>query len=142
MTICGDFQRFFEDKIGKIAEEIKSITNSGSLSSPVDFAYSISSSLRRLANISDEEVLRAIHNIPPKISPLVFIPTTILKSSSDVFAPLIATLANLSSSEVLQFGQGTLLLKKSGADDKDMANFRLITNLNTLGKILERLSQN
>ena len=30
-TICDDYQRFFADKIAKIAKKIKSITNSGSL---------------------------------------------------------------------------------------------------------------
>ena len=70
-----------------------------------------------------------------------------LKSCSNVFAPLIATSANLSFSEgrfldVFEFGQVTVFLKKPGVDDKDMANFQPITNLNTIGKILEHLAQN
>ena len=72
-TICEDFQRFFADKIVEIADKIKSITNSGSLPSPIDLAHSTPPSLRRLAIISDEEVHRAIHNIPPKPSTLDFI---------------------------------------------------------------------
>ena len=55
--------------------------------------------------------------------------------------------ANLSFSErrfpdVFKFDQVTPVLKKPGADDKDMAKFRPITNLNTISKILECLSQN
>ena len=44
--------------------------------------------------------------------------------------------------DVFKFGQVTPLLKKPGADDKDMANFPPITNLTTIDKILECLSQN
>ena len=72
---------------------------------------------------------------------------TIFKSCSVVFAPLIAMLTNLSFSEgkflnVFKFGQVIPLLKKPRPDDKKMTNFRPITNLNTTGKILERLLQN
>ena len=121
--------------------------NSGSLPPPVDLAYSTPFSLWQFTNISDKEVLEAIHKIPPNTSPLDFIPTTILKSCSDVFLPLIAMLANLSFSEgrfpdVFKFCQVSPLLKKPGGDDKHMTNFGPITNLNTIGKILEHLSQN
>jgi len=39
-----------------------------------------------------------------------------------------------------QTGQNTPLLKKPGADTKDPVNYRPITNLNTISKILERLA--
>ena len=111
-TICEDFQRFFVDKIAKIVEKIKCITNSGSLPPAVDLTYSTPSSPWCFTNIRDEEVLKAIHNILPKRSPLDFIPTAILKSCSNVFMPLIAMFANLSFSEgrfpvVFNFGQGS-----------------------------------
>ena len=56
-------------------------------------------------------------------------------------------LTNLSFSEgrfldVFKSGQVTLLLKKAWADDKNMANFWPIINMNTIEKILERLAQN
>ena len=91
------------------------------------------SSLRRFTIIRDDEVFQTIHNIPPKISLLDFTPTTILKSCSNVFALLMAMLANLSFTEgrfpdVSKFDQVPLLLKKPGAD--------------TIDKILGRLSQN
>ena len=43
---------------------------------------------------------------------------------------------------MFKFGQVTPLLTKPGADDKDMVNCWPTTNLNTIGKIIERLSQN
>jgi hypothetical protein len=60
--------------------------------------------------------------------------------------PLICRLANLSFTEgifpeIFKVGKITPLLKKRGADINDPANYRPITNLNTIGKILERLAQ-
>ena len=76
-----------------------------------------------------------------------FVPTIIIKSCADVFGPLIARLANLSFAEgkfpdMFRAGQVTPLLKKPGANTADMSNYRPITNLNTIEKILERLAMN
>jgi len=67
-----------------------------------------------------------------------------MKSCQDVFAPVIAKLANLS----LRSGkfaacykrvQVLPLLKKAGLDTPSPANYRPISNLSTVSKILERL---
>ena len=39
----------------------------------------------------------------------------------------------------LKCGRVTPLLKKPGLDKSDMSNFRLVTNLSTLSKLMERL---
>ena len=83
--------------------------------------------------------------LPNKTSPLDFIHTSVLKSCTDVLAPLIANLANLSFREgcfPCQFKQAqvTPLLKKAGLDENDPSNYRPISNLNTIRKIIERLS--
>ena len=62
----------------------------------------------------------------------------------DVFSPLITYLVNLSFKEGCfpdQFKQAqvTPLIKKTGLDETDPANYRPISNLNTLGKIIERI---
>ena len=59
-------------------------------------------------------------------------------------SPLIARLANLSFAEGrfperFKLAQVTPLLKKDGLDADDPANYRPISNLNTISKILERL---
>ena len=81
-----------------------------------------------------------------KSPPLDFVPTSMLKSCSDIFAPLICRLANLSFTEgtfpdLFKLGHITPLIKKPGSDITDPANYRPITNLNTIGKLLERLAQ-
>ena len=80
-----------------------------------------------------------------KSSPLDYIPTSLLKSCADTFSILISHLANLSFTQVTFPSKFKLalispLLKKYGLQKSDLANFRPISNLNTIGKILERLA--
>lgn len=82
--------------------------------------------------------------MPSTSSPLDFIPTSLIKSCSGVFSQVIARLANLSfehSTFPVKFktAQVTPLLKKHCLDASDPANYRPISNLNTISKILERL---
>ena len=81
-----------------------------------------------------------------KSSPLDFVPIENLKGCGDVFGSLIAKLANLSFSDrtfpdIFKIALIKPTLKNPDADPDDMANYRPITNLNTIGKILERLAQ-
>jgi hypothetical protein len=82
--------------------------------------------------------------MPSKSSPLDYLPTSLLKSCSSVFAPIICTLANLSFSEghfpdSFKSAQISPLLKKPGLDEDSPASYRPISNLNTVSKILEKL---
>ena len=95
-------------------------------------------------SVTVDEVRRLLSSMPSKSSPLDVLPCTVLKSSTDVFAPVIATLANLS----LQSGkfpscykkaQVLPLLKKPGLESSSLANYRPISNLTTVSKVLERL---
>jgi len=82
--------------------------------------------------------------MPPKSSPVDFIPTSIIKNCSLTFSAIIARLANLSFSEGIfpasfKVASVTPLLKKPSLDSANVANFRPISNLNNISKMLERL---
>jgi len=82
--------------------------------------------------------------MPNKSSPVDFIPTSIIKSCSDVFVPLIAHLAKLSFIEGkfpsrYKTPSVTPLLKKKKLDPDVASNYRHISNLHTISKMLERL---
>jgi len=94
--------------------------------------------------VTIDEVRKLLASIPRKTSPLDVLPVSRLKDCVDVFAPAITTLANLS----LQTGKFTarfksakvlLLLKKMGLDRSLPVNYRPISNLLTVSKVLERL---
>ena len=102
--------------------------------------------LGQFAYVSDEEASRLIRNLQPKTSPLDYIPISILNDCSVVFGPIIASLANLSLTEgkfpnMFTVGEVMPLLKKPGVGLDDMSNYRPITNLNTIEKLLGRLAQ-
>ena len=80
-----------------------------------------------------------------KSSPLDYIPTSLLKSCTCTFSHLISNLANPSFpratfSTSFKLALISPLLKKPGLSKSDPSNFRPISNLNTIGKILERLA--
>lgn len=96
--------------------------------------------------VSLQDVLRVISEIPSKSSSRDVIPTFLLKEMAHFFAPSILRLCNLSLSKGvfpagLKTGCITPLLKKPGLDAADVSNYRPITSLSTLSKILERLAQ-
>ena len=144
---CDSLAAFFSDKLAQISvKKIRDLVSSGTLPSPTRLVYGQPNRLLRLLTISDREVILASRDTPIKSSPLDFVTIEILKGCSDVFGPLIAKLANLSFSEskfpdICKIGLIKLKFKKPSADPDDMANYRPITNLNTIGKILERLAQ-
>ena len=90
------------------------------------------------------EVLKTITKLPNKSSPLDVLPTSLLKSCTDIFAPIIAHLANLSFDQgqfptKFKLAQVLPLLKKPGADRSQPVNYRPISNLSTISKLMERL---
>jgi len=94
--------------------------------------------------VTEDEVRRLISAMPAKSSPLDVLPTSVLKSCADVFTPIITRLANMSLQEgkfpsSYKRAQVLPLLKKSGLDKSTPANYRPISNLSTVSKVLERL---
>ena len=141
--MCNKFALYFTSKIDKVktavAECVKLVKTV-----PATNQKPPASSLDLLSPATESEVAKVILRLPNKTSPLDFIHTSVLKSCSDVFVPLITRLINLSFQEgcfpdKFKRAQVTPLLKKPGLDEKDPSNYRPISNLNTIGKIIERV---
>ena len=97
--------------------------------------------------VSSSEVLKLLSNCPNKSSPLDFVPTCLLKSCRSTFSEIIAILANLSFSQgqfpsSFKLASVTPLIKKHGLDKSSPSNYRPISNLNNISKIIERLFLN
>ena len=93
---------------------------------------------------TSDEVLKLIRSMPAKSSPMDTAPTTVIKSCAETFSLLIARLAALSYDQgkfptKYKLAVVTPLLKKEGLNDDVFANYRPISNLNTISKIIERL---
>ena len=103
--------------------------------------------LERFDVVTVHEVQRMINQCPSKNSATDLVLVWLLKSCKDEFSVIIADLANMSMTQgtfpdIFKIGHITPILKKAGLDGDNPANFRPITNLNTIGKLLERLVQN
>jgi len=140
--LADAFSTFFVDKIRKTKELIKarrSVHDSIPLQHDKPAANS-NLPLDELQPPSIDEVFKSITNMSGKSSPIDSIPTSIIKSCADVFAPLIAHLAKLSFAEVkfptrYKTASITPLLKKKESDPQVTANYRPVSNLHTISKI-------
>ena len=82
--------------------------------------------------------------MPSKSSPMDYVPITVMEKCISTFSELIAKLANLSFSgghfpSHFKKAIVTPLLKKRDLDAENPANYRAISNLNTISKLIERL---
>jgi Reverse transcriptase (RNA-dependent DNA polymerase)/Endonuclease-reverse transcriptase len=135
---------FFVNKVRDIRLNIMSVLVN---SDPDPLAYDghhEGSCLSDFEPVTEDEVLRLLMSMTSKSSPLDFIPTSLLKACSGPFASIIARLANLTFEtatfpKCFKTAQITPLLKQRGLDEADPSNYRPISNLNTISKILERL---
>jgi len=137
------FSQFFIDKVARIqhaiAEFIKTVSCPAQMLRPF-----VGSPLSVFTSVSSAEVVKLIRTMPNKLSPRDVLPTSLLKSCMDEFAPVIAHLTNRSFTDgvfphLFKTAQVLPLLKKPGLDRDNPANYRPISNLSTISKIVERL---
>jgi hypothetical protein len=142
ISVCNMFANYFVTKIDSLKSAI--VLQLNSLAPPPLDPICIYPSLQLLEPVTPLEVSKLLSTIPPKSCCLDFVPTAIIKQCSPVFSHLIAYLANLSFSQGIfpskfKHASVTPILKKQGLDPTVSANFRPISNLNNISKILERL---
>ena len=141
--MCNVFMTHFADKVKKAKATVSAMRSQLTTCQQRDQSV-IDTQLDCFTPTSVVEVLKLISCLPNKTSPLDYIHMSVLKACSDVFALLIVHLANLTFTEgwfpdQFKLAQVTPLLKKAGLDVSDPANYRPISNLNTISKIIERL---
>lgn len=94
--------------------------------------------------VSSDVVMKAINSAPSKSCTLDPIPTDLLKKSLGALLPSVTSMVNkslLTGVFPSQFKHAliTPLLKKSDADREVLKNYRPISNLSFIGKIMERI---
>ena len=139
VSLVNDFGEFFIKKINLIMENIDGICVEAP--SRVD-RPSPSVKLKQFTLLSKNNVVQLIErssNATCRLDPL---PTWLLKSCTDAFAPMITTIVNYSLSEGYipdqwKTGQVIPLQKKKGSDF-DFKNYRPVSNLPFISKIVEK----
>ena len=140
---CQSFADFFKSKIDNLKRTVASLAKMSSPPTFDDPSFN-GTPLDVLATLDPSTVLKIITQMKPKSSAVDYIPTSLIKSCSTVFSELICNLANLSFAEGIfpnsfKLADVTPRLKKIGLDTAVPANYRPISNLNNISKILERL---
>ena len=135
--LANKFNSFFTEKIEKIRKTFPD-TPVLPTSSP-----SVEAKMSHFRLVTEEEVIKLINRAPSKSCSQDPIPTTLLKKCLDSLIVPITKIINLSleNSAVPQnFKQATItpLLKKEGAETI-FKNYRPISNLSYLSKLLERV---
>lgn len=136
------FSDFFANKINKIRENVQ-LTNSCSDVMNADPKFQ-GCHLTEFRLATEVEVRKLILGAPNKSCSLDPLPTWLLKQCIDVLLPLITTIINKSLVEAKVpncFKRSNIapLLKKSGLDQENLKNYRPVSNLPFISKILEKV---
>ena len=139
--IVNSFANFFSSKISNIRNDLD---NAPSTDLSVDISDSCDSTFSMFAPATEDEVRKIKMDAPVKSCMLDPIPTSLLKDCIDVLLPVVTTIVNRSLltgevPPVLKTARITPILKKANADPDDVKNYRTVSNLPFLSKILERV---
>lgn len=139
--LANSFGSFFVDKISVIRSSFAAATH---LSNQDTAPQPNASTINVFSPASEEEIRRLIMAAPNKSCDLDPIPTCLLKSCIDVLIKPITSMINLSLSEgvfPMSFKKAhvTPLLKKPTLSKDDMKNYRPVSNLSFISKVLEKV---
>ena len=143
-TLSEQFSSYFHSKIHNLRSDLEK-----SELSTLELSVTLSpqpcqSSFNEFFPVSEKAVIELIEKSPPKSCSLDPVPFKIIKQNADVMTPLITKIANGSFSEgvfptPLKRGIIHPSLKKINLDQDEYSNYRPITNIPYLAKLLERI---
>ena len=131
------FSEFFKQKVDKVRSDTQH-------AAPPSYHECEAELLTHFQPFTDDEVMKVIFSLPNKQSISDPLPTRILKGIARDIISYLTTIFNRSITEgyvPLSFKKAyvTPLIKKEGLDSDELNNYRPISNLSTLAKILEKL---
>ena len=141
--LANRFADFFTEKINKIRQQLES-AQSRSKSSSDKNSQKCSEILSSFEPASEEEIRKLVMQAATKSCNLDPFPTWLLKECLDSLLPIITRVVNLSltSAEVPSDMKEALvipLIKKLTLDPEILKNFRPVSNLSFLSKLIERV---
>lgn len=146
-ALAEQFSDFFINKILNIRKELDIVNSTRASKTSVDETHSDETTDAILTHFSEatrEEVRDIIIDSPDKTCSLDKVPTWMVKKCVDVLAPAITSIVNASLKEAsvppeLKHALVTPLLKKPSLDPDNLSNYRPVSNLNFVGKLIEKV---
>ena len=144
--MANKFVKYFSEKINRIRSDLDD--NSEDEYEEVsqgDIPVNNNQVLRSFTKITDDKLLKIIKSGNSKSCSLDPIPTSFVKSLLPVLLPTILTIVNRSLSEsympcALKEAIVKPLIKKPSLDKENFKNYRPVSNLAYLGKLIESVS--
>ena len=141
-ALANTFSSFFINKISIIRSSFSSSSCSDVLNPPVTGMV-----LQNLTYVTDKEVRHLVLSAPCKSSDLDPVPISFVKDCIDILVTPIASIVNLSLSEGCfpsHFKSALVfpLLKKPTLNKDNLKNYRPVSHLTFLSKILEKVVAN
>ena len=141
--LASRFSAFFSDKITRIRGEIGVVAVDSEFSLTFPLHFTRSSSLSHFRPVTEADVLKYIRASRRTCCSLDPIDVSKLGGVFELAAPALAAIMNSSFEEghfVASEKRGLIRphLKKSGLDKDNLSNYRPVTNLSYLSKIMER----
>ena len=142
IQLASDFSNFFTSKVSTIRESLNHVDTSNFVSPLDDDAPA---TLHSFSPTTIEEIVRIIKLSPNKSCELDPLPTWLLKLCAQELAPIITAIVNRSFETScmpteLKCSHVRPRLKKSSLDPDVLNNYRPVSNLPFVSKIIEKLS--
>ena len=143
-ALAETFIEYFNDKIGKIREDLENTPATAPDPLLNELPEYTGDTLSNFDVVSQEHVRKIISISPSKSCALDPIPTTLLKQCQDQLVPVLTLIVN-ASLECADFPPElkkafvTPLIKKAILDCEILKNYRPVSNLSFLSKLIERI---
>ena len=139
--LANQFASFFDDKLYKLR---RGIDESPATKVSVDLHYRCTTSFKHFHQVDEEEVRKIIMESPTTSCHADPIPTGLLKNCCDELLPVITKIVNLSLSTGVfpvsyKIAHVVPLLKKCNLEKENLSNYRPISNLTFVSKVIERV---
>ncbi|KAK6178265.1 hypothetical protein SNE40_013071 [Patella caerulea] len=136
-AIAEAFSNYFTEKIHSIRRQFDDTVF---VSSSTTF---LPPPLVEFATLTEADVLRILKRSKPTTCKLDPVPTTLIFDHLDLFLPVITQLVNLSITEarmptIFKTALVKPLLKKPGLNSEELKNYRPVSNLPFISKVIER----
>ena len=141
--LASSFNDFFISKIAKIRDTLMSAKSDSNIH-PEPTPPAAPNLLLTFSQISESNVSKLIWSTPSKLWDLDPCPTQIAKDSADILAGSIIMIINLSLAgekfaDTFKITHATPLLRKPSLDRNELSNFRPVSGLNVVFKLIEKI---
>ena len=137
-SVVENFNSFFQQKIQKIRQSF-----------PTDYLCDeglenfFGEELAHFRETTNEEIESILNSVDFKTSAIDPLPASLMKENLDILIPVLCNIVNLSlktgSIDGAKVANITPLLKSLDLDASDLKNYRPISNLTFIGKLIERV---